>query len=38
MVTNHKQAERIQRKRENAGKLGMAKAVRRFYRRIGRLA
>lgn len=33
MVTTHKQAERIQRKREAAGKLGIAKAVRRFYKR-----
>ena len=35
MVKSHKQAARIQAKRKAAGKIGLAKAVRRFYKREG---
>jgi hypothetical protein len=35
MVTTRMQAERIQAKRQAAGKIGIAKAVRPFYKREG---
>jgi hypothetical protein len=35
MVKTREQAERIQRKRYLAGKLGVSKAVRRFMKRSG---
>ena len=35
MVTTLMQAERIQAKRQAAGKSGTAKAVRRFFKREG---
>jgi hypothetical protein len=33
MVNNYEQAERIQRKRRDAAKPGVAKAVKRFVKR-----
>jgi hypothetical protein len=35
MVKTHQQAARIQAKRKAAGKIGLAKAVKRFHKREG---